>query len=184
LVRVDDLDRIDEVVAALAGQLGPDYEVESWKSLRPNIADVIRFQQIIVRIVALVFLVIVIFGVINTMVMSVLERTREIGTMLAVGVRRRQVSLLFLLEAAFLAVLGGGLGAAAGRLVVWAIGAAGGIRMAAPGQTEERFNLVPMVPAGLIQMTVIGATAGALLAALYPAWRASRLRPVDALRAA
>ncbi len=183
VVRVDDLDAIDGVAASLRTKLGSDYEVETWRVLRPNIDDVIRFQQIVVGIVSIVFLVIVVFGVVNTMVMSVLERTREIGTMMALGVRRAQVSLLFVWEAAALAVVGGGLGAATGRGIVWLIGTRGGIKMAAPGMTVEKFHLVPVIPPGMIRMALVGAVAGAVLAALYPAWKAARMRPVEALRA-
>ncbi len=183
VVGVADVRDIDGVAGALRAALGADYEIETWKVLRPNIADVIRFQSVIVGIVSVVFLVIVVFGVVNTMVMSVLERTREIGTMMAVGMRRARISLLFVIEAATLAVIGGGLGAAVARGVVWGLTASGGIKMAAPGQTVERYHLVPVIPDGVITTALLGAVAGAIVAALYPAWKAARLRPVEALRA-
>lgn len=183
VVRVDSLAHVDPVARAIAERLGPGYEVETWRALRPNVADVIRIQQVVIGVVSLVFLVIVVFGVINTMVMSVMERTREIGTMMAVGVRRAKISVLFVLEAAALALVGGGLGAAVGRGVVWLIEARGGLPLPAPGDTTERYQLVPIIPDGMIVLALAGATTGAIVAALYPAWKAARLRPVDALRA-
>jgi len=182
-VRVDQREAVDRVAADLRTALGPGYEVETWRQLQPNLADVVTFQKVIIGIISLVFLIIVVFGVINTMVMSVMERTREIGTMMAVGVRRGRISVLFLMEAAILALIGGGLGAAAARGVVALIKLRGGFKMAPPGSTVERFHLVPIIPPGIVSTAVVAATAGAVLAALYPAWKAARLRPVEALRA-
>ena len=105
-VRVADLGNVDAVAAELRAALGPNFEVETWRQLQPNLADLIAFQRVIIGIVSVVFLIIVVFGVVNTMVMSVLERTREIGTMMALGMRRVSIGALFLLEAALLATFG------------------------------------------------------------------------------
>jgi putative ABC transport system permease protein len=183
VVRVDDRDAIDDVAAAVRARLGSGYEVETWRQLRPQVADIIRFQQLVIGIISMVFLVIVIFGVVNTMAMSVLERTREIGTMMALGVRRARISALFLLEAAVLATAGSVLGVGFAQAFVALFTRAGGIHLAPPGSTVERWHLVPVVPAGIPRLAVIGAVLGAVVAALYPAWKAARLRPVEALRA-
>jgi putative ABC transport system permease protein len=182
-VAVKDVGRVDAVAAALRAALGPDYEVETWRQLQPNLADVITFQRVIIAIISIVFLIIVVFGVVNTMVMSVLERTREIGTMMALGVRRARIGLLFLLEAAILAGAGAGLGAAVARAVVGLLAARGGFAMAAPGSRVARYHLVPVIPPAIIALAVAASIAGALCAAVYPSWKATRLRPVEALRA-
>jgi putative ABC transport system permease protein len=182
-VAVTDLGRVDAVAAALRAALGPDYEVETWRQLQPNLADVITFQRVIIAIVSAVFLIIVVFGVVNTMVMSVLERTREIGTMMALGVRRARIGVLFLLEAAILATFGAGLGAAVARAAVALLTAKGGFAMAAPGSRVARYHLVPVIPPAIIGLAVAASIVGAIAAALYPSWKATRLRPVEALRA-
>jgi putative ABC transport system permease protein len=182
-IRVGDVGRVDAVAAALRATLGSDYEVETWRQLRPSLDDMISFQRLIIAVISIVFLVIVVFGVVNTMVMSVLERTREIGTMMALGVRRLRIGALFLLEAAILATSGAGLGAGAARALIAAVTARGGLPMAPPGSRVARFNLVPIVPPAIIGLTVAASIAGALVAAIYPSWKATRLRPVEALRA-
>ena len=169
-------------LADLRAAIGPDYEVQTWAELRPNVADVTRFVRIVLTGICIVFLVIAVIGVVNTMLMSVLERTREIGTMMAVGVRRGQVLLLFVLEAAVLALLGGLGGGLLGGAVVAAIAARGGVGANAPGTMVVKY-IVPVVPVELAVLAPAAALLGAVLAALYPAWRASRLRPVEALRA-
>lgn len=182
-VRVTDMDRMNTVAADLRAALGSDFEVETWRQLQPNLADVIAFQRVIIAIVSVVFLIIVVFGVVNTMVMSVLERTREIGTMMALGMRRASIGALFLLEAAILATFGAGLGAAVARGGVAILTAKGGFLLAAPGSQIARYHLVPVIPPLIIFLAVVASILGALGAALYPAWKATRLRPVEALRA-
>lgn len=182
-VSVDDVDAVDDVAQAMRGVLGPEYEVETWAQLQPNVADVLRFQAIVVGLIGVVFLVIVVFGVINTMAMSVLERTREIGTMMALGVRRSTISRLFVQEAAVLALVGSLLGLALGMGVEALIAAYGGIPIAPPGMTAERYHLIPATSTLKLGVVLLAAMLGAMGAAVVPAWRAAKLRPVDALRA-
>jgi ABC-type antimicrobial peptide transport system permease subunit len=111
-------------------------------------------------------------GMLNTMLMSVLERTREIGVRRALGWRRRHVLGLILRESLILGVLGGGLGILVGlglgRLVSLLPGLYGGM---APLYSLDIF----------VQAIVVAALAGTA-GGLYPAWRATRMRPVEALR--
>ena len=119
-------------------------------------------------------------GIINTMLMSVFERVREIGTLLAVGVRRAQVMQMFLIEAAVIGAVGGLLGAVLGRLVVFGF-AVKGIAFQLSGVSGSNV-LRPFVTAGFTLGAVAVALLGAVGAALWPAFRASRLNPVEALR--
>ena len=118
-------------------------------------------------------------GVANTMLMSVLERTREVGTMMAVGLTRGSVMTLFLLEALVLGVLG-----AAGGLVLMTILttalARKGITVTPPSATMA-MDVFPFMTFGFTAGVLFAAIAGAVIFALYPAFRASRLRPVQAL---
>ncbi|MBS1151908.1 MAG: transporter, permease protein [Myxococcaceae bacterium] len=182
VISLEDRDALPEVRERLLATLGPDYEVQTWREVRPQLADVIHFLETVFSAVSVVFLIIATFGVVNTMLMSVMERTREIGTLLALGVRRKLVGLLFLLEALCLAVLGSAGGAAVGVGVVVAIAGAGGVGSTAPGSTMVLY-IVPYAPVELVSVAMGAATVAALVAAVYPALRAASLRPVDALRA-
>lgn len=179
-VRVHELARLDETAAALRAALGPEYEVHTWRELQPFLRDIMNVQNSILGGISLLLFVVVLTGIVNTLSMSVFERTREIGTLLAVGMRRRAVLRLFLLEGAVLGVVGGLLGAGMGRLVVAAV-ASLGIRFQVSGLNAVSI-LRPTVTPTFVLSTVAVATAGALLASLWPAWRASRLDPVEALR--
>lgn len=181
-IAVARLEDVDRIAADMQRRLGKDYQVQTWSELRANLADIIKIQEVILAVVSSVFLIIAVVGVVNTMLMSVLERTREIGTMMAVGVKRGQVMLLFMMEAAALACIGVGAGAAGGFGVLAVIVRAGGIKLTAPGSTS--FIAILPAPQPWIIITAVGlSTVGSLCAAVWPAFRASRLRPVEALRA-
>lgn len=181
-VSIADLDEVDTVAQDLQKRLGPDYHIQTWRELRKSLADMLDIQQIILGAVSFVFLAIAVVGVVNTMLMSVMERTREIGTMLAVGVLRGQVLVLFLFEAAALATLGVVGGSALGFGILGGIRALGGIELHPPG-SPALIAIMPVPPSWLVVASVLACTLGSLLAAAWPAFRASRLRPVEALRA-
>lgn len=107
-------------------------------------------------------------GVMNIMLVSVIERRREIGVRLAVGATRRDIQLLFLMEAVMLAMVGGILGVFVGMVVAWVV--------ALYSQWEFTFFFVPLF-VGFIVSVATGIFFG-----FYPAWQASRWDPVVALR--
>jgi ABC-type lipoprotein release transport system permease subunit len=120
------------------------------------------------------------FGIANTMIMSILERTREIGIMKAIGAEDREIKLIFFVEAAVIGVFGGVIG----TLVAWGIdGAANRLayRFVLKPQGAgfvDFFSLPPYLSFGAIAFALIVS----ILAALYPAARAARIDPVRALR--
>lgn len=174
------LDDIDQVRPRLAAAVGPDYEVTTWHDVS-FIDDAIAAQNFVLNFVAAIFLFIALLGVANTMLMSVFERTREIGTMMSVGVRRRQILGLFLLEAALLGLGGGAGGILAGGSLVWYWHRHGiTLRFAT---MNAPFHLYPSITSGYVVFVLALAAGGAALAALWPSLRASRLRPVEALAA-
>jgi ABC-type antimicrobial peptide transport system permease subunit len=120
------------------------------------------------------------FGIANTMIMSILERTREIGIMKAIGAEDREIKLIFFVEAAVLGLCGGIIG----TLCAWAIDAIANrlayrfILKPQGASFVDFFWLPPWLTAGAILFALIVS----ILAALYPAARAARIDPVRALR--
>jgi putative ABC transport system permease protein len=123
---------------------------------------------------AIFALAIVVGGVVvtNTMVMAVLERTREIGTLRAVGWRQKRVLWMILSESLLLSLLAAGLGILVGVVFTTGLQAIPGFGMLITGV------YTPQVIAQAVGVSLFLGAAGGL----YPAWRASRLRPVEALR--
>lgn len=124
---------------------------------------------------------IIVLSILNTMTMNVLERTWEIGVMLALGDSRRQVLALFACEGALLGFAGGLFGAALGLGLAAALNATG-IPMPAPPGMSHGFDAGVLVSAAQVAAAFAIGCVAAAIASLPPAARASRLRVVDALR--
>ncbi|MFY0566240.1 ABC transporter permease [Archangium lansingense] len=182
VVAVEEGADVDQVAVGLRAALGADYEVRTWRELQPAVGESIRIQRTILLFIGTLFLIIAIFGMANTLLMSVLERTREIGTMMAVGVRRGRIAVLFVLEAVVQALLGAVLGVGGAYGLVALAVAKGGLTIAV--DKTQSFTLLPEVAGYQVAIAVVAATVGASLAAVSPALRAARLRPVEALRGA
>jgi putative ABC transport system permease protein len=180
VVAAGDLSKLDETAAGLQAALGSDYEVQTWEQLRPALRDARLLQRAVLGAMALIFLIIALFGVANTLLMTVLERTREIGTLLAVGMTRSMVARLFVLEALLQAVIGAFAGLAV-TLVLVALARNGGGVTVSMGAGQGYFLMMPtLLPA--VPFIVVGAAClGSMLAAVSPALRAARMRPVEAL---
>ena len=175
---VADLETVEDVAARVRVTLGADHEVRTWRDVRAIVDTTERVGGVMFFIVFILSLLVV-SGIVNTVLMSVQERIREIGTMMAMGLRRRGVLLLFLLESTVLGLLSAGAGAVVGLglVQVWA----DGIRFPATNITGVMV-VVPRADVALVGGAILLACLVAMLAALYPAWKASRLNPVDALR--
>ena len=129
------------------------------------------FSQIIYA-VALISLMVGGMSVINTMTMSVAERTREIGIRKAIGARDRDIMGQFVLESAIMGTIGGLVGLGLGLIITTLANAAGA------ESATELFLVSPRLAIG----SVVFAIVLGVLSGLYPAWHAARLNPVQALR--
>ncbi len=129
-----------------------------------------------------ILLLIIAVGIMNSMWMSVRDRTNEVGTLRAIGMSRGRVLLMFLLESALLGFLACSLGGAAGALVAWSLDAAQiEVPVAAVQLLLMSDVLQLVVDPGQVVTAVVAFTAVAGLAALWPAYRASRMEPVTAI---
>lgn len=174
-----DLDA-DVVAASIRAALTPKFEVHTWKEVSPFMRDAVDRITIILRGVSAVLFLVVVMGVANTMLMSIFERVREIGTLLALGMKRRAVLTLFVIEAIVMGGLGGLVGGGLGSAIVLAL-AVKGIDFAPPGSSVDAV-LYPVLTPTLVLGVGLAVFAGAVIASFLPARRASRLDPVEALR--
>lgn len=186
-IRLREPDRLDAAGAALGRHLaGTPYVLVSWRTLLPEVAQMIGYIGALVRLIVAIVFAVVAMGVMNTLLMSVMERTREFGIMMALGTPPRAVVRLVVYESFALAMAGTVVGAVAGIALVARLGATGidmsrytsGLQ-SIPGLTGV---IYPRLAASAILIPASALWLVSVAAGLYPAWRASRLDPVRAIR--
>jgi putative ABC transport system permease protein len=172
---------VRERIERLIRERGLDLEIKTWEDLALRYHQVRELFGRIFAVLTLIVSIMVVFGITNTMTMAIFERTREIGTVMALGTRRRGVIAMFVLEGVALGALGGVLGVVLGVVLAKLVTAIGIQLPPPPGSTRGftvQIFIVPAVLAQAFRLSIVTAT----LAALYPAWRAARLDVVEALR--
>ncbi|MEL7611094.1 FtsX-like permease family protein [Vreelandella titanicae] len=161
-------------------------EVVEWQRLIPGLEQAIALDQAGAWIMYLVLVIIVVLSILTTFLMSVMERIREFGVMLALGVSTRRIASLIMLETTLLVGLGVSIGLLLGSAAVEYLRLNG---LAIPGASElaSQFHLPSVIHPRLTPLSVIAGplivSVLTLLAALYPAGRITRLKPVDAMSA-
>jgi ABC-type lipoprotein release transport system permease subunit len=185
-VRLTDRDRLDVVAPRLQAALGQRYEVVGWPTLLPLVVTSARFHEVVGYLIVTIFFAIVAAGVANPVLMAVLERTREFGVMLAVGMSPSRLLRLVLLEALLLGALGVVVGNVLGLATTVYFGRAGidltafQAGLSVMQGAADILRPVVRVERSLTMSAIVFAIA--CLVALYPAARAARLDPVNAIR--
>jgi len=182
VVSLADTDMTDAVLERLRSipELS-NYEVSPWYKLADFYNKTVELLGRQIGVVKLIIAVIIVLSITNTMTMSVMERTVEIGTAMALGMKRRRILWLFLLEGLMLGTLAGVLGCIVGYFLAQLISFVGIPMPPAPGMSRG-FTASILITPQIIGDALLLAIATTLLASIYPAWRASRLVVVDALR--
>ncbi len=183
------LDRREDADAIATALRSPERTALTWRDLNRVFLQAIEQSQVFMQLMYLVVLGVVAVIIANTLLMAVFERTREMGILAALGMKGRQILLMFVLEAGTLGLVGIALGLILGGLAVLYLATVGlpiG-EAAAAGEAANvitygnilyaRFSLPDTVSLSIAELIIT------LLASLYPAWFAARKEPIDALRA-
>lgn len=174
LVEAKDIDSVEEVTELIQDELGKDVTVISASFIKNTVGNILGILQAVLGGIAAISLIVAGISVINTMTISVIERTREIGIMKAVGAKNNQVLLMFLTEASLTGLVGGVAGAIFGILLSYAA-----------STIMVYMYSISLTPAPSLWIGIAGvafATLTGMISGLYPAWKASKLDPVEALR--
>jgi ABC-type lipoprotein release transport system permease subunit len=163
----------------------PGLKVSSWGEVAPELEYVFNSMDISLYIVMIIIILALVFSIINTMLMAVLERTKELGMLMAIGMNKARLFTMILCETFFLTMVGTPIGLFLSWLTVQIFGNIG-IDLSAFSQGLNAYGLDTVIypelsAAYYLNITLLIAGA-ALFSALYPAWKTLKLKPVEAIR--
>jgi putative ABC transport system permease protein len=184
----DDTATIDSTSEAIRNAFDKQVSVTSATAVLNILSSVFSIIQLFLGGIAAISLLVAGIGIMNIMIVSLMERTREIGILKALGMKSRTVLMVFLGESAIIGLMGAAFGIASGWIlanVVAMVFRGGGLIMGSQGAGAGGGGGMTITPL-LTPEVFLGALAFGLgvsiVFALYPAWRASKLKPVEALR--
>ncbi|MDI9644694.1 MAG: ABC transporter permease [Candidatus Verstraetearchaeota archaeon] len=184
-VKANDADSVDYAVDNIKAIYGTRLNIVTVKQITQIVSTITGQLTVLLGAIAAISLFVAGLGIMNIMFVSVIERTREIGVLKALGFTNNDVLLIFLSEAAIMGVVGGALGILVGSgisYVIPVILSAGISRTAGSFGTAQSFSYTPIIRADIAAFVLLFAIAVALLAGFYPARRGSKMDPVVALR--
>ncbi|MEM2211753.1 MAG: FtsX-like permease family protein [Candidatus Nezhaarchaeales archaeon] len=193
LVKAVDVDSVDSVTEMLEAMYGGSARIIAIKQVSETVGNVINQFGVFIGSIAAISLTVAGLGIVNIMTVSVLERTKEIGVLKAVGFKDRHILLLILSEALIIGCLGGVVGVASGvgvsYITPYLLGtiftpsvSAQRLRTAALTPGSMQLSYTPMVSPSLITLSFAIALTISLAAGIYPAWRAAKMDPIKALK--
>ena len=184
IVKLDNVDQTQQVLETLTRDF-PSLDIMSWKNLQPDIAMMSDIVQQFYAIFMAIILAALAFGIVNTMLMVVLERTRELGMLTAIGMNKKRVFSMIMLESVFLSLLGGIAGMIVGYGTI-TLTARNGINFSQYAEGFEAMGyssqIIPQINAGFFIIVTILIIVTGILSSIYPALKALKLNPVEAIR--
>ena len=183
-VLLNEREQAPQIVQKLKNEF-PDKSVRIWKEIQPDLAVTTQYVEISYYIIIIFILLALGFGIVNTMLMAVLERIKELGMLMAIGMNRKRVFLMIMLETVYLTLSGAVVGMILGYLLIEITGSVGiDLSMYAEGFSAIGYStlIYPDITfeffigvAGLVVAT-------GMLSSVYPAIKALKLNPVEATR--
>jgi ABC-type antimicrobial peptide transport system permease subunit len=158
----------------------------TWKKIQPDLAMMTDMVSQFYLIFGIIILAALAFGIINTMLMVVLERTRELGMLTAIGMNKRKVFSMIMLESVFLSLIGAVAGMIISSILISITGNTGiNLAQAAEGFEALGYSAIvyPKISAGFFVIVTILILITGILSSIYPAMKALKLNPVEAIRA-
>ena len=177
---VDDLFKADQTSARVATELGSPFYVRSWMEMNANLFAALKLEKIGMFILLTMVVLIGSFSIVTTLVMLVMEKTRDIAIMMSMGATRAMIRRIFMLQGSIIGVIGTLLGYALGLSLGWLLKRYQFIKLPENVYTLDHLP-ISITPTDVI---IVGVSAMLLcfLATLYPARQAARLEPAEALR--
>jgi putative ABC transport system permease protein len=184
-ILLHELDDVNDFHARLQ-TLFPENEIRTWAQISPDLSFINEYSGMMLMIIIIIILFALAFGILNTMLMTIFERTQELGVLMSIGMKKSRVFSMILLETTFLVITGSVLGVIIGSVTVALTGNTGIDLTPLGAEALSDFGFDAVIYPSLDQIFYFNLTIlvllTAILASVYPAWKALRLNPAEAVR--
>ena len=187
-IRVDDIDHADKISKSLQESLGFPYYARDWMRMNKNLFSALRLEKIVMFIILILIILVAAFNIVSTLFMVVMEKTKEIAILKSMGASRASIMKIFSFQGLIIGVTGTLIGCIGGLAIVPNLNEIVGFIENLFGITAFPSDVyyLDKLPSEIQYLDsfliVVFSITICFLASLYPAWRASRMDPVDGLR--
>ncbi len=179
-VKVTDVYEASRIARSIEQRLGFSYNVRDWQEMNKNLFFALKLEKTVIGLILVLIIFVAAFNIISTLIMVVLEKTRDIAVLKALGASRKSVMKIFFLEGLIIGVIGIILGDIGGVILCELLDRYEFIKL--PGDVYNIDTLPVSMKISDIVMISATALVVTILAALYPAWSASKVDPAESLR--
>lgn len=185
-IKIENESNVESFRSKLIQQF-PNHQIDSWRGIAPELGYADKMMNLILIIFLIIIMLALAFGIINTMLMAVLERKKELGMLLSIGMNKRKVFWMIIWESIFLALISGPLGLISSYLAITTFANHGiDLSFAAKGLKSVGIEstIYPYVENRFYYIISFLVIITAILSSIYPAMRALKLNPSETLRTA
>ncbi|MBU4149093.1 MAG: lipoprotein-releasing ABC transporter permease subunit [Candidatus Omnitrophica bacterium] len=179
-IRVADAYKADIIKDTIQEEIGFDYWVRSWSDLNKNLFSALKLEKMTMFIILALIVLVACFNIVSTLIMMVMEKTKDIGILKSIGATNSSVKSIFMLNGFLIGFLGTAIGGACGFVLCYILKTYQFIKLPRDIYYIDRLPVNLNINDAIT--VIISAMMITLISTVYPAWQAARLQPVDALR--